>query len=77
MLLEIISPDKVIYTGEVQSVRLPGKDGYFEILKDHAPLISLLQAGEIKVVDQNGSTETFNTNKGFVEVVDNTITVLV
>jgi F0F1-type ATP synthase epsilon subunit len=40
-------------------------------------LISLLQAGEIKVVDQNGSTETFNTNKGFVEVVDNTITVLV
>ncbi|MBT4340391.1 MAG: ATP synthase F1 subunit epsilon [Bacteroidetes bacterium] len=77
MLLEIISPDKVIYTGEVRSVRLPGKDGYFEILKDHAPLISLLQAGEIKVVDQNGSTETFNTNKGFVEVVDNTITVLV
>ena len=75
MLLEIISPDKVIYTGEVQSVRLPGKDGYFEILKDHAPLISLLQAGEIKVVDQNGSTETFNTNKGFVEVVDNKYTV--
>ena len=77
MLLEIISPDKVIYSGEVQSVRLPGKDGYFEILTEHAPIISLLKEGEVKLVDQKGSTEIFKTNKGFVEVVDNTITVLV
>ncbi|MBL6964192.1 MAG: ATP synthase F1 subunit epsilon [Bacteroidetes bacterium] len=77
MLLEIISPEKVIYSAEIQSVRLPGRDGYFEVLKDHAPTISLLNEGEIKVVDQSGSIQVFKTNKGFVEVLNNTITVLV
>jgi F-type H+-transporting ATPase subunit epsilon len=77
MLLEIVSPDKLIYSGEVKSVRLPGKDGYFEILKDHAPIIALLKHGETRIITDQDKTETFETNKGFVEVFDNKITVLV
>ena len=77
MFLEIISPQEVIFSGEVTEVFLPGKEGNFEVLNDHAPIISLLQKGEIKVTKTNGSKEIFNTEHGFVEVLDNKITVLV
>ncbi|MFC2114369.1 ATP synthase F1 subunit epsilon [Bacteroidota bacterium] len=77
MYLEIISPDKVLFAGNVISVRLPGEDGYFELLQDHAPLISLLKEGEIRIIRENGNKEVLQTKKGFAEVTDNTITVLV
>jgi len=77
MKLEIISPDKVVFTGEVNSVQLPGTDGYFEILNDHAPIISSLKKGNIRVILKNGNTEIFKAEKGFVEVINNKITVLV
>ena len=77
MFLEIISPQQTIFSGEVTEVFLPGKEGNFEILNDHAPIISLLQKGEIKVTKTDGSRETFQTEHGFVEVLDNKITVLV
>jgi F-type H+-transporting ATPase subunit epsilon len=74
---EIISPDKVIFSGEITSISLPGQDGYFQVLNNHAPLISSLQKGEIKIVKSNGETELFNIESGFVEVLKNKITVLV
>lgn len=77
MFLEIISPEKTIFSGEVNRVNLPGKDGYFEILKNHAPLISLLSTGEIKVTKSNGEKENFRSEFGFVEVLNNNITVLI
>ena len=77
MFLEIISPQQPIFSGEVTEVFLPGKEGNFEILNDHAPIISLLQKGEIKVTKTDGSREAFQTEQGFVEVLDNKITVLV
>jgi len=77
MFLEIISPERTIYSGEVTRVNLPGKDGYFEILENHAPIISLLQSGEIKVTKSNGEKENFRTEFGFVEVLNNNITVLI
>ena len=77
MHLEIISPDRVIYSGEVKSVLLPGKEGYFEILNNHAPIIALLQSGEIRIIDNDGSKEYFDTDSGFVEVIKNKVTVLV
>ena len=77
MFLEIISPQEIIFSGEVTEVFLPGKEGNFEVLNDHAPIISLLQKGEIKITKTNGSREIFNTEHGFVEVLDNKITVLV
>jgi F-type H+-transporting ATPase subunit epsilon len=77
MFLEIISPQEIIFSGEVTEVFLPGKEGHFELLNDHAPIISLLQEGEIKVTKTDGSREIFKTEAGFVEVLDNKITVLV
>jgi F-type H+-transporting ATPase subunit epsilon len=77
MFLEIISPQQVIFSGEVSEVFLPGKEGNFEVLNDHAPIISLLQKGEIKVTKTDGTREIFNTEHGFVEVLDNKIRVLV
>ena len=77
MFLEIISPQQVIFSGEVSEVFLPGKEGNFEVLNDHAPIISLLQKGEIKVTKTDGTREIFNTEHGFVEVLDNIIRVLV
>ena len=49
MYLEIVSPEATLFTGEVTAVTLPGVDGEFQILKNHAPIISLLQEGNIKI----------------------------
>jgi F-type H+-transporting ATPase subunit epsilon len=76
MLLEIITPDKKIYAGEVNSVKLPGKDGSFGILNNHAAMISTLKVGKIKVVDSANATHYFDVKGGVVEVLNNKITVL-
>ena len=49
MYLEVITPDEVLFKGQVSSVKLPGKDGLFQILKDHAPIISSLTAGTVSI----------------------------
>ena len=77
MLLEIITPDKSIYSGQVDSVQLPGSLGSFAILKNHAPIISTLEKGKIKVVEQSGQTLFFEVEGGIVENKDNKIIVLV
>ncbi|MCA6365244.1 MAG: ATP synthase F1 subunit epsilon [Bacteroidetes bacterium] len=76
MKLDIITPDKKLYSGEVKSVVLPGSEGSFGILNNHAAMISTLIKGRIKVTDANQSTQTFDINGGVVEVFRNTITVL-
>lgn len=75
MQLDIITPEKNIYSGEVELVNLPGSDGSFGILKDHAPVVSTLKAGEIKVVE-GGQEKTFDVKGGVVEVNNNKIIVL-
>jgi len=75
MQLEIITPEKEIYSGEVELVNLPGSDGSFGILNDHAAIVSTLKAGEIKVVE-NGNEKLFPINGGVVEVNNNKIIVL-
>jgi F-type H+-transporting ATPase subunit epsilon len=77
MFLEIISPDSTIFTGEVKSIFLPGEEGQFQVLNNHAPLISNLNAGEIRIVTESGEKVSFKTNPGFVEVNKNKIIVLV
>jgi len=75
MNLEIITPDKVIYKGEADLVQLPGIDGSFEILQNHAPLISALEKGKIKI--KRGSSEEFyEINGGVIEVLKNKVIVL-
>lgn len=76
MLLEIIAPDQQLYYGEVDLVQVPGSKGSFEILKNHAPLVSTLDQGKIKIVDQKGATTFFDVDGGVIEVKNNKIIVL-
>ena len=76
MFLEIITPDKKIYSGDVKSVQLPGTEGSFGILNNHASLISTLKNGKIKVVDEKQATQLFDIKGGVVEVLNNKIIVL-
>lgn len=76
MFLEIITPDKKIYEGEIKRIRLPGTKGLFEILKNHAPIISTLEQGIIRIVDEHDRRHTFKVHGGIVENKDNTVIVL-
>ena len=76
MLLEIIAPDQKLYTGEVDLVQVPGSKGSFEILRNHAPIISTLEQGKIKIVDVNGLTTFFEVDGGVIEAKNNKIIVL-
>lgn len=74
MHLEIITPDRKVFEGEVASARFPGADGSFEVLNNHAPLISALQAGDI--ILNGGGAGTFHVSGGIVEVLRNKVVVL-
>lgn len=77
MTLEIITPDKIVYSGQVSLVQVPGTSGSFEILNNHAPIISTLEKGQIRVVEQESQKEhLFSIEKGFVELNNNKIVVL-
>jgi F-type H+-transporting ATPase subunit epsilon len=78
MNLEILTPEKRIYSGEVYGVQMPGISGSFEVLDKHAPLVSALKAGRVKVLkDKLNHITNFDIKGGFVEVLNNKVTVLV
>ncbi len=77
MILEILTPEKKIYSGEVYGVQLPGIDGMFEVLQKHAPLVSALQSGSLKILKDKNATSLFSIQSGFVEVLNNKVMVLV
>jgi F-type H+-transporting ATPase subunit epsilon len=77
MELEIITPESTLFSGEIELVRLPGTRGSFEVLKNHAPLISTLTQGKIKVKDITGLVSWFDISGGVVEVLNNKVRVLV
>lgn len=76
MFLEIITPDKKVFSGEVRLIQLPGSKGAFEILSNHAPIISTLTNGKIKVIDLNDQVSFFEVKDGVIESKDNKIIVL-
>jgi F-type H+-transporting ATPase subunit epsilon len=76
MKIEIITPDKKVFEGDIKSIRVPGKKGSFQVLKDHAPIISTLQNGPVIIVDQDGTETNFEINGGVIEVKSNTIILL-
>ncbi len=76
MFLEIISPEKTIFSGNVVLVQLPGEMGSFEILRNHAPLIALIEKGKAKIIDGNRKMFYIDVDKGVVEVKNNQIRVL-
>ena len=71
MMLEILSPEQKLFSGEVESVTLPGTLGEFTVLRRHAPLISSLNQGEIKYRLKNGDEQRVAIRNGFVEVLKN------
>ena len=77
MTLEILTPEHKIFSGEVYGVQLPGIDGSFEVLDRHAPLVSALKAGKLKILKDKTATSFYNIQSGFVEVINNKTTVLV
>jgi F-type H+-transporting ATPase subunit epsilon len=76
MKLEIITPEQTLFTGEVSLVQLPGIDGSFEILNDHAPLIAVLAKGKVKTQDAQKQLQYFEIKGGVVEVLRNKVLVL-
>ncbi len=77
MILEILTPDKKIFSGDVYGVQLPGIDGMFEVLEKHAPLVSALKSGKLKILKDKQSNSHYTIQSGFVEVLNNRATVLV
>ena len=76
MQLDIITPEKKIFTGEVKLVQVPGSKGSFEILNNHAPIISTLENGEIKIIDLQDRKIYFDISGGVIEVNQNKIIIL-
>jgi len=77
MNLTILSPEKEIFSGAVKSVKVPGTVGYFQMLDNHAPIVSSLQKGEVSIVKTNGEKMTFSVNGGFVEMLNNEVALLI
>lgn len=79
MTLEILTPEKKIFSGEVYGVQLPGIDGMFEVLDKHAPLVAALKSGNMKVLKDKSpaSAVNYTIQSGFVEVINNKTTVLI
>ncbi|NII23653.1 ATP synthase F1 subunit epsilon [Pseudoflavitalea sp. X16] len=78
MNLEILTPERKLFSGDVYGVQLPGITGLFEVLNRHAPLVSALKAGRLKVLKDKANDQViYDIQSGFVEVLDNKVTVLV
>lgn len=84
MNLEILTPERKIYSGEVYGVQMPGISGSFEVLEKHAPLVGALKAGRLKVLKDKPTGSGgqnhfsyFDIQSGFVEVLNNKVTVMV
>jgi F-type H+-transporting ATPase subunit epsilon len=76
MRIEIITPDRKVFEGDIKSVRVPGKKGSFQVLKDHAPIVSTLENGPVILVDQAGTETRYQINGGVIEVKMNKIILL-
>lgn len=76
MQLEIVTPDESLFEGTVRRVQLPGKEGRFGILDNHAPIVSTLVKGKIKVEIKGGDVKHFEIDGGVVEVNNNKVIVL-
>jgi len=89
MFLEIVTPEATLFSGEVESVAVPGVNGEFQMLKDHAPIISILKEGFVKIYgdieleeevegkfEKNSKGTWLQINSGTIELKDNKIIVL-
>ena len=77
MILEILTPEKKLFSGDVYGVQLPGISGSFEVLEKHAPMVSALKAGKLKILTDKTNSTLYNIQSGFAEVLNNKTTVLI
>ncbi len=75
--LDIVTPESLIFSGKVSGVKIPGSNGSFSVLHNHAPLISSLSQGDLEVTEESGNKLSFLTKGGVAEVIDNKVTILV
>lgn len=76
LYLEIITPEDILYEGPVGLVEVPGAAGRFVLLRDHAPVISTLTRGDIRVIAKQGFEHHFYCKEGVVECHDNHMIIL-
>ena len=76
MELEILTPEKKIFSGEVYSVQVPGESGKFQMLNKHAPIVSSIKKGTIKVIDNQKKELLIEINSGIIEMKNNKIIIL-
>ena len=76
MYLEVVTPTKKVFEGEVTIVTLPGVDGTFQVMNDHAPLVSTLSEGTLTYVIEKGGTDQVTITGGVAEVLNNKVVVL-
>lgn len=77
MQLDILTPEKKIYSGKVYGIQLPGTEGSFEVLDQHAAMIASLGKGKMKILTDKNNSTTYEINSGFIEVLNNKATVLI
>lgn len=77
MNITVLTPDKKVFEGAITSVKVPGTDGEFQVLNNHAAIVSSLSNGKVKIRKADGSDMTFSIEKGFIEVLNNEISLLV
>ncbi len=77
MVLDILTPEKSIFSGDIKLIKVPGSNGSFEIMENHAPIISSLDKGELKITPLNGEDIFYQIEGGVIEVNNNKAIVLI
>ena len=77
MHLDIVTPSENIFSGEIKLIQLPGSNGSFELLENHAPIVSTLNKGIIRIITKDGRDKTFEIGGGVLEAAENKVTALV
>ena len=77
MNISVLTPDREIFEGTITSVIVPGTNGMFQILENHAAIVSSLSNGKVEITKADGQTMSFTISKGFIEVNNNNVSLLV
>ncbi|MCC6412261.1 MAG: ATP synthase F1 subunit epsilon [Saprospiraceae bacterium] len=77
MNITILSPEREVFAGAIKSITVPGIDGGFEMLENHAPIVSALRSGEVRIVKADGQKMSLTIGGGFVEMLHNEVSLLV
>jgi F-type H+-transporting ATPase subunit epsilon len=77
MNITVLTPDREVFKGAIKSVKVPGIGGEFQVFERHAPVVSALKNGRVTLDRTEGGKMTFSIQKGFIEVLNNEISLLV